>query len=81
MKKTKKQIISEENRKEIFYHLINSFLAGGLVFLGSLTAGKITLLGVCMAFSASLIVALTKFKSYWEGEEQEYCKSFINFIP
>lgn len=75
-----KMIFTDENKKEIMYHLINSFLAGGLVFLGSLTTGEFSLKSLGIATAACLIVMLTKFKNYWEKEEPEYSKKLLNFI-
>jgi|GEM_PF-4408235 hypothetical protein len=77
--------IFSKNKEEIFYNLINSALAGGLVFLGSLTTGEITLKGICLSFVAALAVALTKFKEYWEKEKDEYSNNklkggFFNFL-
>lgn len=78
------QLITDENKKEIFYNLINSALAGGLVLLGSLTGGQFTSTGVYTALVASLIVAVTKFKNYWESEKNEYSrcrnKTLMNFV-
>jgi hypothetical protein len=72
MAKKKNCYITQENRKEIIYNLINGGLAGGLVFLGSLTTGQITREGLAVAFVASLIVFVTKFKEYWDEEKKEY---------
>ena len=70
-----------ENLDEIKYHLINSFLAGALVFLGSLTAG-FSWTGVGIGFIAGLVVCLTKFKEYWATQEGEYKRtlSLFSFI-
>lgn len=76
----KKSLITEENRKEIFYNFINAFLAGGLVFLGSLTSGEISFKGIAFSFIAALIVIITKFKEYWDGEKGEYSTKLLNFI-
>lgn len=80
MKKRKRKTFSYENRREIVYNLVNSLLAGGLVFLGSLADGNITIKGFLIALIAFLIVAITKFKEYWDGEASEYCKGLLNFI-
>lgn len=77
---TKAKLISEQNRKEIFYNLINSGLAGALVFLGSLTSGKLTWQGLAFGLIASLIVAVTKFKDYWAGEKKEYSQKLFKFL-
>lgn len=58
--------------KEIKWNIINSILAGMLVFLGSLSSGEITYKGILFAIIASLIIAINKFKEYWEKEEEEY---------
>jgi len=74
-------IVSNENKKEIFYNFINSALAGGLVFLGSLTSGSITWQGVGAGILAGGIVMLTKFKHYWEAERPKYSRtSLFSFV-
>lgn len=75
-----KSLISEENRKEIFYNVINSLLSGLLVFFGSLTSGNITIQGVLFALGTSGAVFIAKFKEYWETEKKDYCKGLFNFI-
>jgi hypothetical protein len=78
---TKKKLRSQQNRKEIFWNLINASLAGGLVFLGSITGGNISRSSLCVAVIAFFIVFLTKFKDFWDSEEKDYCQSKIfNFI-
>lgn len=76
---TKAKLISQQNKKEIFYNLINSLLAGGLVLLGSLTSG-ISWTGVGAGLVAAGIVAITKFKQYWDSEKKEYSNKIFNFI-
>ncbi|MCK9595423.1 MAG: hypothetical protein M0R35_07100 [Candidatus Omnitrophica bacterium] len=79
---TKAKLISQKNKKEIFWNIINSFLAGSLVFLGSLSSGRLSWQGIVFGLIASFIVAITKFQNYWKKEESEYCKtkifSFVN---
>ena len=70
---TKAKMISEKNRKEIFWNMINSLLAGTLVLLGALTDGKITWAGLVLALVAAGIVAVAQFKDYWMKEKKEYC--------
>ncbi|MFA6190679.1 MAG: hypothetical protein WC711_04205 [Candidatus Staskawiczbacteria bacterium] len=77
---TKKKLISQQNRKEIFWNLLNSGLAGALVFLGSLTSGKITWQGLVFGLIASAIVIITKFKDYWDGEKKEYSTKLFKFL-
>jgi len=62
----------ENQRKEIMWNLINSTLAGALVLLGNLMSGGITIGGVATALGAALVIAITKFKTYWETQEKEY---------
>jgi len=73
-------LISNGNKKEILYNVINSLLAGGLVFLGSFSSGNITAQGVFLALVAAGVVALTKFKNYWDGEKGEYSSKLMNFF-
>ena len=67
----KKKSVLKFNKDEIIYNLINSALAGGLVILGSLTAG-FSWNGVCAGVIAGLVVAIAKFKDYWKTQEGEY---------
>ena len=77
---TKAKLISQKNRKEIFWNLINATLAGGLILLGSLSSGNFTSQGIILSIIASLTVVLAKFQSYWKKEEREYCKFLFNFV-
>lgn len=70
----------KKNKEEIIYNLINSALAGILVFLGSLSSGEITWQGIGFSIIASLIVIITKLKNYWEKEKNEYTTKLFNFI-
>lgn len=67
----KKNVI-KSNLPEIFYHAVNSFLAGALVFVGAFTTGSITQESVVIAVGASAVIALTKFYDYWKSQEKEY---------
>jgi hypothetical protein len=51
-------------RKSTKYALINSAIAGLLVFFGAFTDGQITIVGVLAAVSAAGVVFLTKFRDY-----------------
>jgi hypothetical protein len=67
--------------KEIKWNIVNSLLAGALVFVGAFSDGNVTRTGIAIAISASLLVAITQFKKYWESEEDEYCdKTLGTFI-
>jgi hypothetical protein len=68
------------NKKEIIWNIVNSLLAGVLVFLGSLTSGEINWKGVGLALIASALVAVTKFKDYWNGEQKEYSTKLFRFV-
>jgi len=70
----------ENQRKKIFWNLVNSGLAGLLVFLGSLTAGELSWKGVLMSVITSLIVAVTRFYDFWKKEEKEYTAKIFNFL-
>jgi hypothetical protein len=70
----------KKNKNEILYNIINSILAGALVFAGSCASGQITKTGLLVAIGASGIVAITKFKEYWDGEKREYTTKIFNFI-
>ena len=58
--------------KEIMWNIVNSILAGTLVFLGALTDGGINGRSICAAIIAAGIIAIVQFKTYWEKEEGEY---------
>lgn len=58
--------------KEIVWNIVNSLLAGALVFLGAFSDGNITGKGLCIAAFAALSVALLQFKDYWQKEKSEY---------
>ncbi len=60
------------NKKEIIWNLVNSFLAGGLVFIGALTTGKLSWESVGIAILVAIGVMMTKFADYWKKEESEY---------
>ena len=68
--------------KEIIWNVINSALAGALVFLGACSAGSITWASVITSLIAAGIVAIARFKDYWGKEESEYSstKMFGKFL-
>jgi hypothetical protein len=67
-------IITISNKKEIFWNLINSAIAGGLVFLGGLSTGNLNKTSVIVALVTSGIIAFNKFRDYWVSEKNEYCE-------
>ena len=70
----------EKLKYEIFYHIINSLIAGALVFAGSLADGEITLKGTIIALVVALTVGITKFRNYWQKKENSFTCKVINFI-
>ena len=72
--------VEKKNRNEILWNIINSLLAGSLVFLGALTTGTITKVSIFAALVAAGIVACTKFKDYWAGEKKEYSSKIFKFL-
>lgn len=70
----------KKNKSEIIWNIVNSMLAGSLVFLGSLTSGQITKIGLITALITCLVVIVTKFKDYWSKEEKEYSVKLFNFV-
>lgn len=71
-----------KNKNEIFYNLINSAIAGSLIFVGTALDGDITIKGFIAAILTGMLVAITKFKEYWISEKSEYCNKnkIFNFI-
>jgi len=67
-------------KPEITWNIVNSLLAGGLVFLGACTTGSITLQGAVAALVAAGVVAVTKFNNYWGKEQGEYTTKLFTFI-
>ena len=75
-----KSLTSKKNRKEIFYHIINSLLAGLLVLLGSFADGDLSWKGFLFALFASAVIAIQKFKDYWDSEKSEYMNKIGTFF-
>jgi hypothetical protein len=67
----------------ILVKIINSLLAGALVFLGALTSGEITEQGALAALIAAGVVAITQFRDFWNEYEEQCTKpklfSFMKF--
>lgn len=70
----------KNNKKEIIWNIINSLLAGGLVFLGAISDGQITMTGIVASFAAAFAVAIKQFQSYWASEQREYCAQLFKFV-
>lgn len=56
---------------KIFYNLVNSFLAGSLVFVGAFTDGNISLDSVYTCLAVSIVIFLTKFREFWDKETKK----------
>lgn len=76
----KKKNPFQKNKHEIIYNFINCGMAGGLVFLGSISTGELSLQGFTFGIIAFLTAFITKFKSYWAKERPEYSRKLFNFI-
>lgn len=50
--------------KEIIWNIVNSLLAGSLIFFGAMLGGNINIDVLFYAVTLSAIVAITKFKDY-----------------
>lgn len=74
----------KNNKDEIIWNIINSLIAGVLVFAGAIAGAgfKFSSEGFLIALATSLIVALTKFKDYWATQEGEYrnAKNLFCFV-
>lgn len=71
----------KKNKFEIIYKLINSALAGLLVFVGAFADGTISKTGVSVAIFVAVLMFLKEFKTYWKNQEKEYTiKNILNFI-
>lgn len=60
------------NRNEIIYHLINSFIAGTLVFLGYFVGAgdTMSMKGIGASLAAAAIIFLNKFYTeYWANKK------------
>ena len=68
------------NKKEIVWNIVNALLAGGLVLMGALSTGEITLNAFLLALTAAVAIAINQFKAYWMKEEPEYSSRVGAFI-
>ena len=75
-----KQNPFKQNKHEILYNLINSFLSGALVFIGALANGGVTKISFSVAVLTFLSVATLKFKEYWKTQKGEYSTKLFNFV-
>lgn len=67
------------DKEKLIWNLINSAIAGLLVFFGAFTSGQITLTATAIASAASIIVFLTKFNEWFSTTNPDTVKVF-NFM-
>jgi hypothetical protein len=67
-------------KKEIIWNIVNSLLAGGLVFLGGCTSGQLSLNTVIFSLVTGAIAAIIQFKDYWANEKPEYSHKLFKFL-
>lgn len=76
MKKRGVRYMSEKEKKQrkntIKYNIINSLIAGGLVFFGMISDGSISWQGIVVAAVAAGAVALKNFQDYWHERGKRY---------
>lgn len=70
----------KSNADEIGWNIINSALAGVLVFLGAIASGNFTFQAFAVSLVAALIVVVTKFRDYWSTQESEFRRNMFNFL-
>ena len=71
----------KKNKHEIIWNCINAGLAGGISLFSAFAAvGNFTSRVFFVAICSSIVVALIKFKDYWDGERKEYQKNIFNFL-
>jgi hypothetical protein len=78
----KKELLCKTEKREIIYNIINCFLIF-IISLGSsivATDFQWTWKGFIVAFIIGLLVAATKFKSYWDGEVGEYSNKIFSIV-
>jgi hypothetical protein len=61
-----------KNKSEILYMLIDSFIAGGLVFFGAFVSNGFTQAGFITAICTSGTVAFLKMQNYFKSNEKKY---------
>lgn len=76
---TKKVI--KNNKDEIIWNVINAGLAGAISFFSALVAtGELNWKVIGIAFITAALVAIVKFKNYWDGEKKEYQVKMFKFL-
>jgi hypothetical protein len=73
--------ITPENKKEIFWNIVNAGITGGISFLSiALATEEITFKSIIIALGASGLAALILFRDYWETEKPEYSSKLFKFL-
>jgi hypothetical protein len=58
--------------KEIVWNIVNSALAGSLVFLGAFVDGQINRIEIIASIGAAFVAGITLFRDFWNKEKPEY---------
>jgi len=69
----------QKRMTEFRYNIINSLIAGALVFAGTFADGNISWESICIAVGVAGVVALTKFRD-WFRTQNPAPKTYLNFI-
>jgi len=77
---TKKKSVFKTNKEEIVWNLINSGIAGILVFLGACSTGELSYRGLIVAIVAAGTIFVAKMRDYWLTQKKEYQTHIFNFI-
>jgi len=80
--KQKTPLIDEQNRKKIFWNLINSFLVFAISLGSAIVATSFdwTWKGFGVAIIFGLLTAIIKFKDFWEKEQPEYSQRILELV-
>ena len=60
--------------------IVTSLLSGALVFFGAFSTGYIDLTSIVAAISAAAIVAITKFRDFWNSQPEDERRELFTFI-
>jgi hypothetical protein len=78
--KKRTPIIWRSKKEQIIWHIINSAIAGILVFVGAFTDGQLTDKELMASLGVSLVIAFTKFQQFWTSQEKMYRPALFHFI-
>jgi len=60
--------------------IVTSSLSGALVFFGAFSTGHIDVKSLVAAVAAAAVVALTKFKDFWNNQEEAERRELFTFL-